>query len=198
MTHGEEAILDYADLAYVLGATSSREEDLNEKLNEYLDFDKNIKLECCVQLDYYGYEESREIVLQGYIGEMVTDEMHIQFPFLVAEFWTIVGEVEATLEELIHEEVEEGYDTLAISVYDNGGKTADRYTVLFIYGGSNISYWEVRTASEQPNLPNEVWMSLNSGIGDVPVEYTTMGRKLAWNSLSKPLRKVISDYIAFG
>ena len=189
-----ETITDFDDLAGVLSAKSSKEQDMSEKLQEYLEHGATVNLECRIALDYFGEEDYREIVLQGQGDGVVTDEIRLAFPFTIGKFWESVGELELALEELKKEEVEDEYDTLSISVYDNGGKTADRYTVVFLYGGG---HWEVRTASERPNLPNEVWMSLSNGYGDVPLIYI-MGKKLAWDSLPKPLRKVIGDYISFG
>lgn len=192
----DDNINGFDDLALTLSAKSPREQDLSEKLQDYLEKGP-ITLECRIALDYFGEEDYREIVMQGHGDGVVTDEVRLEFPFTVGKFWESVGEVELALEELEREEVAEGYDAISISVYDNGGKTADRYMVVFIYGEADLPCWEVRTASEKPNLPNEVWMHLNNGCGDVPLVYT-MGKKLSWTSLPKPLRKVIGEYIAFG
>lgn len=78
-----------------------------------------------------------------------------------------------------------------ISIYDNGGTTLDRYTVILEGGGS----WEVRTASHNANEPAGVWQHLAGGDGLTPIAYL-LGTRVALDAAPDGLRRAIAAYLA--
>ncbi len=82
-----------------------------------------------------------------------------------------------------------GWPTIVI--YDNGGSTLDRYTIVI----QDDIGWEVRTGSAAADSPQGVWQHLADGVGLVPGRYRD-GTPVALEALPEGLRKAIADYLA--
>lgn len=78
-----------------------------------------------------------------------------------------------------------------VSIYDNGGTTLDRYTVILEGGGG----WEVRTASHNANEPAGVWQHMASGDGLAPRRYLE-GEPVSMDAAPDGLRRAIARYLA--
>ena len=78
-----------------------------------------------------------------------------------------------------------------VRVFDNGGTTLDRYTVILEGGGQ----WEVRTASHHANEPAGVWQHMAGGDGLTPRRYRE-GTPVALDAAPDGLRRAIAAYLA--
>jgi hypothetical protein len=87
-----------------------------------------------------------------------------------------------------------------VRCYDNGGKTCDRYTVVFSgrYGHKTAKDTWVLAMSENPFHPQGVGMHCPQPKGyrpDYPT-YSHLGRKIKFEQLPEPCRRlVMSDYV---
>ena len=76
------------------------------------------------------------------------------------------------------------------AIYDNGGKTADRYTVYYneVYSQfSGVTLWEGRGMSENPFHPCGVGNCIGGMIGK------HNGKKIKFTDLPEPCRKLIKN-----
>ena len=80
---------------------------------------------------------------------------------------------------------------MRIRLYDNGGTTLDRYTVILEGGGQ----WEVRTGSHNADTAAGVWQSLANGDGLLPIAYL-LGTPVALDAAPDGLRRAIAEYLA--
>ena len=90
-----------------------------------------------------------------------------------------------------------------IHIYDNGGKTCDRYTIVFTRTGRTGSNRNKKQdnghiylgMSEHPTSPNGF---CQHGSNDTPIDYPTyghLGKKISFDKLPEVCQKVvINDY----
>ena len=83
----------------------------------------------------------------------------------------------------------EGAPGYVLSVHDNGGKTADRYTVAFggrLWDPAMGSYVFILCMSGAPYHPQGVCMSGEIDSGD---RDRCLGRKIRWTDLPEPCQR---------
>ncbi len=72
-------------------------------------------------------------------------------------------------------------DTDEVRVYDNGGRTADRFTIL-MRGETDEDPWDIAIAASANQAPNGVWMTIEAAFD--PDEPGEVGRELdPWQEL---------------
>jgi hypothetical protein len=82
---------------------------------------------------------------------------------------------------------------LVCKIYDNGGETVDRYTVLFkarMYGGK--LYWPYFSASENPFHPLGYWQY---GLSDHPIDGKHLGHRVKFDALPNDMQRYIKNCI---
>ena len=79
---------------------------------------------------------------------------------------------------------------MRVRVYDNGGKTCDRYTVVYQYGDGSA---DVRTMSDLPDFGvNQFWYS------EERWRYRRwMGKKVKWSDLNDMVQRAICNSAAW-
>ena len=84
----------------------------------------------------------------------------------------------------------EGAPRQVLACYDNGGKTLDRYTILFdtFWKGCDGYQIDAYGASENPYNPMGFGMSVT-----VPayVDRKKLGKKLKWSELPEPVKRAV-------
>lgn len=87
-----------------------------------------------------------------------------------------------------------------IRIYDNGGRTVDRYAIVFSgrYPGRPAGWTHVLTCSPRPGHPQGVGI-MDEVRGDVDrPSYGHLGKKIAWHDLPELVRRVVeTDYRHF-
>lgn len=77
-----------------------------------------------------------------------------------------------------------------LRIYDNGGATCDRYTIVpprWAHGYRDRQYWEAIASSREPFHPQ------GFGQGCLVVPGPHLGRRIHWDNLPRDVRKFARD-----
>jgi hypothetical protein len=83
-------------------------------------------------------------------------------------------------------------DVLRIKVYDNGGRSFDQYTVVYIYGDGA---YDMRGMSENPNHPQG--FNQYAGEGHCFRYHRGLGKPVDWRNLNPQVKEAICNGAAW-